>query len=235
MFRRVAIAFVLVAVGTGTAAIVFSAFMPSHQATGQVNTAASASEGLYICQPSGDIVDPICPIDTDGADETIFAATEDLLPGERVYQKIRVRNVSSEPWDILSIDANWTVVSDPGSDCATLPQKTVFVSGSVSGAHQDRSGSGPGVTVLGKVGGSYDNPLDGTLYDGGFISHGTVQGSPEFETRYRVSDGTDTVHVEPGDYTDLLLGLRLPTGTPVECVDVVWQLATTWTVQPHNP
>ena len=240
MIKGVVIALVLVAVGVGAAAMVYGAFIPPHQATGQLNTAASASEGLYICQPSGTTIDPICPIDTDGADETIFAANEDLLPGERVYQKVRVTNVSSEPWDILSIDANWTVVSDPGSDCSTLPQKTVF-RGGVSGGHDDQSGSGPGVIVLGKVGGTFDDPIDGTLYDGGEAgsdNHASIQGSAEFAIRgsgFR----TRTVHVEPGDYEDLLLGIRLPVGTPIECIDVVWQLTTTWTVQPtfqpHTP
>src|SRR3990172_1251164 len=122
MLRRVVVALVLVAVGAGAAAIVFSAFIAPHQASGTVNTAVSATESLYICQPSSTTVSPQCPIDTNGADEVIFAADEDLLAGSVEWQKIRVTNVGSDPWDILSMTPNWTETSDPGGLCDVVPE-----------------------------------------------------------------------------------------------------------------
>ena len=86
---------------------------------------------------------------------------------------------------------------------------------------------------MGKVGGSSNSPVDSTLYEGGNNdNHGSNLGTQVF--RPRNYEGYDfTVHVAPGDYEDLLLGIRLAPSAPNACLDVVWQLATTWTVQIH--
>lgn len=239
MLKRVVIGLVLVAVGAGTAAIVFAAFIVPHQATGTINTAVSGVEELYICQPSGSTVSPQCPIDTAGADETIYAASEDLVPGSVEWQKLRVTNVGSEPWDILGMVPNWTETSDPSGLCNTIPEGVIF-SGTQSGqtnspTTQFGGATGPGVTVLGKVSGSVPrDPVENIGY-GNFFNdnHPLVAGS----TVFRLLDTNQgrTVHVEPGDYEDLLLGIRLPTSTPDDCLNVIWTLTTTWEVQAHTP
>jgi len=55
-------------------------FITPHNAGGSVNTAVATSDLLHICQPSASTVAPICPVDTLGADETILAGKEDLVP-----------------------------------------------------------------------------------------------------------------------------------------------------------
>ncbi len=231
MLKGVVVGLVAAAVGAGAAAVVWGALiLPSHEASGTVNTVLSVGEGLYICQPLGATVDPICPIDTLAADETIFAANEDLLPGQVEWQKIRVTNVGAEPMDIRFVSRNWIEVSDPSGLCVIVPASVAF-RGGASGSVGDIGGQGPGVTILGKVGGIYDNPIDGTLYEGGSNdNHGSLEGTQDLLRR---TVSVTTVHIEPGDYEDVLLGIRLPTNTPNECLNVVWQLTTTWGAQLH--
>lgn len=233
MLRRVVVALVLVAVGAGAAAIVFSAFIVPHEATGTVNTAVSGTESLYICQPSGTTVSPQCPIDTNGADEVIFAANEDLLAGSVEWQKIRVTNVGTEPWDILSMTPSWTETQDPSGLCETVPEGVAHMAGNII----PLSPTGPTVTILGETPaavGMWPEPVQGMNYNNvGNNNHNSIAGSATF---YRIDgggSGQQTVHVVPGGYDDLLLGIRLPTGTPDACLNVVWALTTTWEVQTH--
>ncbi len=231
MLKRVVIALTLVAVGAGAAAIVFAAFIVPHQATGTVNTAVSGVEELYICQPSGTTISPQCPIDTVGADETIFAADEDLLAGSVEWQKIRVTNVGTEQWDILSMTPNWTEISDPSGLCNTIPEGVTFDGNIDSGP-----GTGPGVTILGRsfAANSPPEPAEIIQYSASNDNHFTVNGSTVFRRLHHTSESV-SVHVTPGQFEDLLLGIRLPIGTPDNCLNVVWTLTTTWEVQTHNP
>lgn len=240
MLKRVIIALTLVAVGAGTAAIVFAAFIVPHQATGTVNTAVSGVEELYICQPSGTTTDPQCPIDTGGADETIFAANEDLLAGSTEWQKIRLTNIGSDAWDLLDMTPTWTEISDPSGLCETIPEGVRW--------QQSRSTldspTGPGITVLGNEPGfdasnqREQEPVEDVWYPSVDLvndNHGPVNGTPTYHNMDLSSNYKRTVHVEPGGFEDILLGIRLPTGTPSDCVNVVWTLTTTWTVQVHSP
>ncbi len=209
--------------------VVGAQFIAPHDAGGTINTAVATSDLLYICQPSGTITDPLCPIDTAGPDETIYAAAEDLLPGSVRWQKLRVTNVGSDPWDIAGVSSNWAEVSDPSGTCSTIPEAVVF-----TGSTGYAGNVGPGVTALGKIVVSgYNDPVDGGSYDGGINdNHGPVPGSGEFQRR---AGGSTYIHVSPGDYEDFLLGIRLPVGTPPDCLNVVWQLATTWYLVVHTP
>jgi hypothetical protein len=145
------------------------------------------------------------------------------------WQKVRITNVGTEPWDLLNVQTQWQETADPGGTCTVTPEGVVYDFG-VQGP------SGPLITILGRVigvGGSPD-PVDGALYSSLNDNHGVVAGSAQFR-RLNTGGSVTSVHVEPGDYEDLLLGIRLPTSTPDSCVDVVWQLTTTWTVQTHIP
>lgn len=232
MLKRVVVALVLVAVGVGAAAIIFAAFIVPHQATGTVNTAVSGTEALYICQPSGTTVTPQCPIDTAGADETIFAANEDLLAGSVEWQKVRVTNIGTEPWDILTVAPLWTEVSDPSGLCNTIPEAVRFINSNTTSA----GSTGPGVTVLGKVTGGGSTRVEPVE----FVNYGTAANdnhSPVAGSTQLPNMGNSflSIHVTPGDYEDLLLGIRLPTGTADDCLNVVWTLTTSWQVQTHIP
>lgn len=312
MFKRSVVVLLLVLVGAIAAQAVRAQFVNPQDATGTINTAIATSDLLHICQPSGATTNPICPIDTAGADETIYAANEDLVPGSVRWQKIRVSNVGTETWDILGMTPNWTGISDPSGQCDKVPEGVVFDnfiqvqanplqqpssrtdSGSTATYLFDAAGNfasyvaagdlvyifppysaeyqlrtivsvgqnqlnvtpnwtsiptdntpyvilrtpspnvGPGVTVLGKVGGSKAEPLDGVSYDQANDNHASTGGSSTF--RRLSGDGlSSTVHIVPGDYEDLLLGIRLPIGTPDNCLNVVWGLTTTWNVQVHTP
>jgi len=238
MRKRLLAALLLVLVGAGVATVVWAAFLVPHQATGTVNTAVSGTEALYICQPSGATTDPLCPIDTAGADETIYAASEDLLAGSVEWQKIRVTNVGGEPWDILSMQKSFTEVSDPGGLCNTVPEGVVFADERTE--LDPTTQPGPGVTILGKnpstQGGGPLDPVEGVRYGNPFNdNHGQIAGSTTFHAAGASLGFRQSVHVTPGDYEDLLLGIRLPVNTPEDCLNVVWELTTTWTVQVHTP
>jgi hypothetical protein len=236
---RLVISLILVVVGVGIGAVAFAAFLIPHQATGTVNTAVSGAEALYICQPSGTIISPqTCPIDTDGANETIFAASEDLMAGSVAWQKIRVTNVGSEPWDILGMMATWIETSDPSGLCTTIPEGVRWKSNETT---EFVSAVEPGVTVLGQdlndtppTAFYSPEPVEGIycVSDARNNNHGSVNGSAEFPNMNNLHF---SVHVEPDDSEDLLLGLRLPIGTPDDCFNVVWQLTTDWAIQLHNP
>ena len=237
MIKRTVISLAFVALGVGVAAGVFAATtLTPHDATGSINTAQSVGEGLYICQPSGATVDPICPIDTSGADETIFAASEDLLPNQVAWQKIRLRNSGVDPWDVLSMTPVWTVVNDPLNDCSVLPEAVHWGGTTILGSLVVFGATGPGVTVLGKIEGTWEEPTEDIGYDGGVNdNHPPIESSELFRTRLNPVSTLRSIHVEPDDYDDVLLGIRLPASTPNECLDVTWQLDTTWTVQIHLP
>lgn len=322
MTKRLILAFIFAVMAMITAYGVRAQFVTPHNAGGIVNTAVAASDLLYICQPSGTITDPICPIDTAGADETIFVGAEDLLPGSVRWQKLRFRNVGTDPWDIFSVSRSWTEISDPSGLCNTVPEAVIwgYSSGYSSGIEEDlltmpggagsvgdstlntlvdgsknfvalgvqpgyrvditsgpvqsrtivgvtastltvspnwlsnpngsayviyrKPASGPGVTSLGHVVPPTEGtaePMEGVRYTPAFWHDGAVAGSTVFRDigspLYYGNQGNNghTVHVPPGDYSDLLLGIRLPTNTPNDCLNVVWQLNTTWDVQVHFP
>ena len=233
--KRVLITLVLMAASAGFAVVVYGAFIASHQATGNINTAVTATEALYICQPSGTTVSPQCPIDTNGADEFIFPGDEDLVAGRVAWQKIRVTNVGTEPWDILSLDRIWTEISDVSGLCDILPEGVIREQTDTIPDPDAAGGPGPGITVLGQLLGGSDGPrpepVEGVTYtDSLNDNHSSVADS----VTYLQSSGVRrTVHVEPGGYEDLLLGLRLPVDAPDDCLNVVWELRTVWNVQAH--
>jgi hypothetical protein len=225
MFKRFLTSVALVAVGAGAAVAVWGSWIAPHEAAGTVSTATSAQEELYICQPSGTTTAPICPVDTNGADEAIFVTDENLIPGAVAWQKVRLTNVGSLPWDVLSVSKNWTKVTDPSGACNTLPE-AINTPGGAADA------TAPGITVLGKVnGGANTDPVDHVGYDALNDDHGTVNGSASF-LQLGSNNGV-VIHVAPGDYEDMLLGIRLPITAPDACLGAVWQLTTTWTVQNH--
>jgi hypothetical protein len=315
MTKRLIILFAVAGTAMLTAFGVGAQFVAPHQAGGSVNTAVAATELLYICRPSGYVINPICPIDTAGADEDIFVSGEDLLPGSVRWEKIRLRNVSSEPWDVQSLTRQWQEVSDPSGLCTALPEPITyqagvredevflatgtFTSGTATvlndtskdflaigvlpgdsvrvtgGAESGQSRTitsvsptsltvspgfvvspygtpytvvrhpfaGPGVTILGWPSqnpppAGFVEPAEGVRYQGeGY--HGYVASSATAVFRYLNNYNPDpqpiTIHVSPGDYVDLLLGIRLPISTPSDCLNVVWQLTTTWDVRVHFP
>ncbi|OGT25304.1 MAG: hypothetical protein A2Z17_04420 [Gammaproteobacteria bacterium RBG_16_66_13] len=235
-WRLILIAGVTAAALSASAVAVWAQFLASHDASGQANTAASTTDVLYICQPSGTTTTPQCPIDTMGADETIYVSSEDMVPGSVRWQKLRVTNVGGEPWDILNMASSWTEVSDPSGLCSTVPEAVIWQFGVTTAV----GGQGPGVTILGKIGaGAYPDPVEGVSYQNSINdNHSSVAGTAVFSNRGLSGYGlpnSNTVHVAPGDYEDLVLGLRLPTSTPSACLDVVWQLTTTWNIQVHVP
>jgi len=309
MTKLLSIMLALTAMSGGVAYLAHAGFTTPHLATGSVNTAVTATDLLYICRPSGSVVNPICPIDTAGADEDIFVSGENLLPGSVRWEKVRLRNVSTDPWDILSLTRQWEELSDPSGLCTALPEPVVYqggvrddevflatgtqfglqiagvsdtskdfvalgvVSGDIvrvasgTGSVQSRNitsvsptflavspdftlpfsstaytvvrrpPAGPGVTVLGRPNpGGPAEPLEGVLYEGGWGVHPYVAGSGTAVFRlFTVSPEPQpmTIHVPPGDYVDLLLGVRLPVNAPSDCLNVVWQLTTTWDVRVH--
>jgi hypothetical protein len=223
----------IVGVASGLTAVVTAQFISGHVASGSVNTATSTSDLLYICQPSGILVSPLCPVDAGGADEPIFVGSEDLLPGSVRWQKIRLTNTgATEAWDLLAMSSTWTKVFDPGGTCSIVPEGVYSAPGGVTTL---QSTSQPGVTVLGVPGNYATEPLDHVRYDPFNDDHGP---GPSASQSMYVALGNgqqEVVHVAPGGFEDLLLGIRLPVSTPASCVNVIWQLDTTWSVQIHTP
>ncbi len=208
------------------ATIVWAQWFPTHQANGQANTAASTADVLYICQPDGLTTNPLCPIDTSGADEIIFAGNEDLLPGNIRWQKIRVTNLGTESFDILDVTHSWVKVSGP-STCTIVPEGVYWYAGVL----QPGPPEGPGIELLGQVSATgYTDPT-GTGYSV-TIDHPQIAGSFLF-TSINLTGALKSAHVPAGSYNDFLLGIRLPANAPADCMGVVWQLTTTWSIQIH--
>jgi hypothetical protein len=312
MNRILSVIGALLALSATAGYLAYAGFTIPHTTTGSVNTAVAATEYLYICQPSGAVTNPICPIDTAGADENIYASSEDMVPGSVRWQKIRVRNVGTDPWDLFSISESWQESSDPGGMCDVVPEAVswftdspnvrpslvafgttstntstslrdpsknflalgvevgdvVYISGGTgqgqlrtitavsateltvtpawpansipnsSSSYEVRDQTGPGLTILGKVQvPGRPEPVEGATYgfpDSG-DDHSPVNGSAGFP--HLVANNPllpYSVHVEPGEYEDVL-GIRLPVGTPDDCLNVVWDLNTVWDVQVHAP
>ncbi len=230
MLKRLVSAVLMFALGAAGASLIWAAFITPHDALGTVNTAVTSISSLYICQPSGTTISPQCPIDTAGADETIFAATEDLSAGGVAWQKVRLTNAGTDPWDIIDVQRSWIETSDPGGLCTTIPEAITHVAGVTTSA----GAIGPGITALGiSFGGGFFEPAEGVEYTAtANDNHGSVASS----TLYTDLNGNNrTVHISPGGFEDMLLGIRLPIGTSEDCLNVVWQLTTTWNVQVHNP
>ncbi len=118
MKRPLVIVAVLAILVAATVGIVF-AFSDSQVASGGV-TATSASVDLYICEASPDVPGAECANDDSGEDEMIFEGLEDLIPGSVAEWDIRLVNEGMNPWDVLAVDTQVSVASDPGSDCQTL-------------------------------------------------------------------------------------------------------------------
>ena len=210
MLKRFIVSFFLVLAGASTAIAVWGAWIAPHEASGTVSTATSAEEELYICQPSGTTTVPICPVDGNGADETIFAMDENLIQGEVAWQKLRLTNVGTLAWDVLSAPrGGWTKATDPGDDCNIVPEAV----NAAGGANDPAS---PGITILGKVnGGANTDPVDHIGYDPQNDNHNPMNGTDTF---FELGVNSPAViHVEPGDYEDVLLGIRLPSTAPDSC------------------
>lgn len=230
MWRYVA-AVAMAALALTSAAVVWAQFFPAHQANGEASTAASAGDVLYICQPSGYTTNPICPIDTSGADEAIFVGSEDMVPGNVRWQKIRIKNTGSESFDILDVTQSWAKVIDPGDDCAILPEGVYYYGGVL----QPGPTVGPGIELLGQVSlTGYPDPIATPTGYSVAIDHPQVAGSYLF-TSININGALKSAHVPAGSYNDFLLGIRLPADAPAACMGVVWQLTTTWSLQIHLP
>ena len=208
----------------GVTVIAVAQFIDAHVASGDVSTATSTSDLLYICQPSGTTVSPQCPVDTAGGDETVFVGSEDLLPGAVKWQKIRLTNTGATyAWDVLSMSLTWTEIADPGGICNTVPEGVRWRGSTTS--------EPIGVTILGRPTGGFADPFN-IGYDYLNDNHLSVANSQTFA----LPEGSYfTIHVGPGGYEDLLLGIRLPITTPASCMNVIWQLSTTWNIQIHVP
>jgi hypothetical protein len=81
-------------------------------------------------------------------------------------------------------------------------------------------------------------PVEGATYGFPDIGddHSPVNGSAGFP--HLVANNPllpYSVHVAPGEYEDVLMGIRLPVDTPDDCLNVVWDLNTVWDVQVHAP
>lgn len=230
MVKQLISAVLMLALGAGGASLIWAAFITPHDALGTVNTAVTSVSSLYICQPSGTTISPQCPIDTVGGDETIFASNEDLIAGEVAWQKVRLTNIGDDPWDIIDVQRSWIETSDPGGLCGTIPEAVTHVAGltNFDGA------TGPGITILGtSFGGGFFEPAEGVEYTAtANDNHAMVASSTLFSD---LNGNTRTVHIGPGGFEDMLLGIRLPAGTTDDCLNVVWQLTTTWNVQVHIP
>lgn len=167
-------------------------------------------------------------------------------------------NDPSKDFQALGVQAGDTVAITSGTGqgqsrtitAMSIAELTVSPNWSVtpnaSSSYDLRHHAGPGVMILGQIlvpvngtpSGSYlFEPVEGATYDRyATDDHALVNGSGSLR-RLTPDDplGWYSAHVEPGDYEDLLLGLRLPVGTPDDCLNVVWQLNTTWDVQVHAP
>lgn len=236
MFKRLLTVFVVVAAAAGVLSVAWAQFFTTHQATGQVSSASAPVDVSYICEPAGTTTSPICPTDDSGADEFIFETNEQTLPGTVRWWKLRIRNVHTDPWDILSISSSWSKISDPSGICNQFPVDVRY-----NGPSQTTimgSGQGPGITILGtgpntSPGNVYREPVEGIYYSSiTNDDHTPVAGSAAF---LGLDSGTRSIHLAPGGYEDLLLGIGLPTTTPPQCVNNVWAVTLNFDVQIHQP
>lgn len=251
MLRRLLVAFVVIAVALGTTGLALAQFFTTRQATGQVSSASAPVDVSYICEPQASTINPICPLDDSGGDELIFEANEQMLPGTVRWWKIRIRNISNDPWDILNVGRNWNKVSDPSGQCSVFPVDVTYQYQSLGYQNNPPprtvlgSGQGPGITILGKPGaanyGPFRDPVQQESYQPQNDNHASVAGSNLFSTldggwEFGNNNlGTRSVHIAPGDFEDLLFGIGLPVTTPSQCVNNVWSVAVNFDIQPHQP
>lgn len=118
MQRTSLILVAVIALGALTLGIVL-AFSDTRTATGSVNATAGSTD-LYICEGSRTQPGPQCVQDDMGADEDIFEGLEDLLPGRVSHWDIRIKNVGTTAWDVLTAAPQITIASDPGGDCLAM-------------------------------------------------------------------------------------------------------------------
>lgn len=206
-WRMAVVVVVLVAVGL-TVSVVLGVWTGTQTASGSVN-ATTASPDLYLCEVEETGVG--CGPDDSGPDEIIFEGLEDLLPSSMASSSLRLRNIGTDPMDVLSAVPEVTEEADPGDDCDLTPDVVIGVLGKVphgwsdawNDNHDPWSPLGQGLQVFQRA---FEDPN----------YHGWG---------YEVA-----VHIEPGDYEDFLVKVMLPVTAPDACEENVWDVAIAWEV-----
>ena len=201
---------VLGALGLTTSAV-FGVWTGGQTASGAVN-ATSVSPDLYLCEPESGGVE--CGPDDSGPDELIFEGLENLLPSSYASSTLRLRNVGTNPLDVLSAVPAVAEAADPGSDCSVMPDVIV--------------------RVLGKV--PYVTSLWQSVNDNHGVEFASAAGLQSFvraldDPRYSQSLGYGmAVHIAAGDYEDFQVDVILPATAPDACEDNEWDIAIPWEV-----
>lgn len=243
MFDRFVWAALFFALGALALALAYSVWFAPEAFDDLTDKAISSNDALYICTPDGTTTSPICPIDTSGRNEDIFVSA-DLAQGSVAWQKLRLVNTGAHPWDVLTVTPIWIEVSDPRRTCEILPEGRGFRANldtaRTGGEAIYGTGQASMITVLGTLGtGGKSEPSQSTRYPiNSNDNHGSVARTDQNGTWiYSHISGLyyNTIHVEPRDYEDVLLGIGLNSETPPECLDVTWKLEVFWETQIHNP
>jgi len=201
---------VLAAVGL-TVSAVLGVWTGTQTAGGTVN-ATTASPDLYLCEPEGEGVG--CGPDDSGADETFFEGLENLLPSSFASSSLRLRNIGTNPLDVLSAESVVTETADPGEDCYLTPDVVI--------------------RVLGKV--PYVTGMWQSVNDNHSASFANATGLQPFaraldDPQYAQSPGYGVaVHIAADDYEDFLVDVILPATAPDSCEDNVWDITIGWRV-----
>lgn len=189
--------------------VVLGAWTGTQTASGTLN-ATTASPDLYLCEPEDTGVG--CGPDDSGPDEIIFEGLEDLLPSSFTSSNLRLRNIGTNPLDVLSAVPVVTEVADPGSDCSLTPGVTIRVLGkvpyvvglweSVNDNHGVAFANATGVQTFARA-------LDDPLY-------------------YQDPGYGVAVHIAAGDYEDFQVDVMLPATVPDACEENVWDVTIAW-------
>ena len=190
--------------GAVTAGVVLAQLGDTQTASGSIN-ATTTSADLYICEPDS-TPGPACGSDDSGADETVFEALENLLPGDVVEYDVRLQNIGTTVWALSEILVGISEVADSGDDC---PNSVLTIG-------QGRAGIG----VLGKAGDPQNDNPGGLV---GFLGYNEVGGGAQ-----RV------IKVVAGDYEDIRLQLQMSGNNAEGCDGNEWDVSWDFTVLPIN-
>jgi len=202
--------------------VAFAQLSSFQRASGSINVTSSVSADLYICEPNS-TGGPDCGADDSGADELVFETVEDMLPGNVIQWDIRLKNIGTEDWMVVSAEVDINETLDPGNDCGVIdiPLRPPVI----------RPGPYvPGITILVDGGDNLlgENGVGPRYSDQGvavFLAEGNYLATSDFFWEQHIK-------VAPGGFEDLRLRLELDQAGTTNCDGNEWDVGWTFHVSP---